>query len=353
MKVLVTGGMGFIGSHIAEYHAIRGHQVVVIDNLSRGRLLQSAFFTKTLNRNHLLKYDNIQHVHADIRDSAAVMEASRECEVIFHAAGQTAVTTSIQNPGDDFSSNVVGTFNVLEAARLNGVSTVVYCSTNKVYGANVNKLDILEGNTRYSFDNPYGKGISENFPIDLCEHTPYGCSKLTGDIYCQEYARCYGIRTAVFRMSCIYGTRQFGIEDQGWVAWLTHATLKNIPVTIYGNGKQVRDLLYISDLVNLYEKFLLSDINHGVFNIGGGGDFSVSILELLELLHEITGRRAPLTFSDWRHSDQKIYISDISKAVDSLGWKPEITTATGIGRLVEFMLNEELHRNEQVRELHA
>jgi len=346
MKVLVTGGMGFIGSHIAEYHAIRGHQVVVIDNLSRGTLLQSALFNKNLNRNHLLNYANIRHINADIRDKAAVTEAAKGCEVIFHAAGQTAVTTSMQNPEDDFSSNVVGTFNVLESARQNGVSTVVYCSTNKVYGANVNKVDILEGKRRYSFANEYGKGISENFPVDLCEHTPYGCSKLTGDIYCQEYARCYGIRTAVFRMSCIYGTRQFGIEDQGWVAWLTYATLRNIPLNIYGDGKQVRDLLFISDLVNLYENFLVSDISHGVFNIGGGGEFSVSILELLEILHGITGRRAPLTFSDWRHSDQKIYISDISKAANTLGWKPEVSPVTGVGRLVEFITNSELFRQE-------
>ncbi len=342
MKILVTGGMGFIGSHIAEYHAMKGHQVVIIDNLSRGRLLAKTLSSKNLNQNHLKAYGNIQHLNADIRDKAAVMAAAAGCQIIFHAAGQTAVTTSMQNPADDFSSNVIGTFNVLEAARLNAVGTVVYCSTNKVYGANVNKIETLEGTSRYSFENVYTRGISESFPIDLCEHTPYGCSKLTGDIYCQEYARCYGIRTAVFRMSCIYGTRQFGVEDQGWVTWLTYATLKNIPLNIYGDGKQVRDLLFSSDLVNLYEKFILSDISHGVFNIGGGGEFSVSILELLDLLHEITGKRAPLTFSNWRQSDQKIYISDTSKALSSLGWKPEISPLTGVGRLVEFITSTEL-----------
>lgn len=342
MKILVTGGMGFIGSHIAEYHAIKGHQVVVIDNLSRGRLLSHDFFNKSLNLSYLLKYENIQLIKADIRDKATILAASEGCDVIFHAAGQTAVTTSMQNPEDDFTSNAVGTFNVLESARLNGVSSVVYCSTNKVYGANVNKVGILEGDSRYSFENAYSMGISEDFPIDLSEHTPYGCSKLTGDIYCQEYARCYGIRTAVFRMSCIYGTRQFGVEDQGWVTWLTYATLKNIPLNIYGDGKQVRDLLFISDLVKLYEKFLLSDVSHGVFNIGGGSDFSLSILGLLDLLHDITGKRAPLTFLSWRHSDQKIYISDTSKAVNLLGWKPEISPIQGVGRLVEFMTDNGL-----------
>jgi CDP-paratose 2-epimerase len=344
MKILVTGGMGFIGSHIAEHHAMQGDQVVVIDNLSRGKLLPAASANRELNRNHLLGYANILHINADIRDKATVTEAAKGCDIIFHAAGQTAVTTSMQNPEDDFSCNVVGTFNILEAARLNGVSTVVYCSTNKVYGANVNNVGILEGDTRYSFENGYNRGISENFPIDLCEHTPYGCSKLTGDLYCQEYARCYGIRTAVFRMSCIYGTRQFGIEDQGWVTWLTHATLNDIPLVIYGDGKQVRDLLFISDLVDLYDKFLLSDMKHGVFNIGGGTDFSVSILELLDLLHGITGKRAPLTFSSWRHSDQKIYISDISKAAHQLGWKPRISPTAGLAKLVEFMTGNELSR---------
>lgn len=342
MKILVTGGMGFIGSHIAEFHAMKGHHVVVIDNLSRGRLLSNAIFNKNLNQHHLLKYENIRHINADIRDKAAVMEAAVGCDIIFHSAGQTAVTSSIQNPEDDFTSNLTGTFNILESARHNGVSTVVYCSTNKVYGGNVNKAGILEGRTRYSFESDRSNGIGEDFPIDLCEHTPYGCSKLSGDIYCQEYARCYGIRTAVFRMSCIYGTRQFGIEDQGWVAWLTYATLKNIPLNIYGDGKQVRDLLFISDLVDLYEKFLFSDIRHGVFNIGGGKDFSVSILELLEILFHITGKRSSLTFSDWRHSDQKIYVSDISKAARELCWMPKISPLEGVSKLVDFVKNNYL-----------
>lgn len=339
MKILVTGGMGFIGSHIAEYHAKRNHQVVIIDNLSRGRLLGKDTFDSDLNWKYLSKYDNIEFIRSDVRESGAVLEAAKGCDVIFHAAGQTAVTSSIVNPADDFSSNVTGTFNVLEAARLNGVGTLVYCSTNKVYGANVNDIGIMEGGLRYSFGTDCRNGIGENFPIDLCEHTPYGCSKLAGDIYCQEYARCYGIRTAVFRMSCIYGTRQFGVEDQGWVAWLTYATLKNIPLTIYGDGKQVRDLLFISDLIELYEKFLLSDIKQDVFNIGGGRDSSVSILELLQILYELTGKKSPLTFCDWRHSDQKIYISDISKAADVLGWTPKVSPFEGVGRLVEFVEN--------------
>lgn len=336
MKVLVTGGMGFIGSHMAEYHAAMGHEVVIIDNLSRGSLLPDRGADRDLNRAHLLQYENVRHVRDDVRNMAAVMGAAQGCDIIFHSAGQTAVTTSLQNPAEDFSANVTGTFNILEAARRNGVGTVVYCSTNKVYGDNVNKVGIREGDSRYHFDADKS-GIGEEFPIDLCEHTPYGCSKLAGDIYCQEYARSFGIRTGIFRMSCIYGTRQFGIEDQGWVSWLAHATLNDIPLTIYGDGKQVRDLLFISDLVDLYDRFLRSDITHGVFNIGGGSDFSVSILELLDILHDITGKRSSLTFADWRQSDQKIYISDISKARNALAWSPTVSPGEGVRQLVEFI----------------
>jgi len=341
MKILVTGGMGFIGCHIAECHAMKGHQVVIIDNLSRGKLLANSHFSRNLNRDHLLAYSNITHIHGDIRDKATVVVAAEGCDVIFHAAGQTAVTSSMHNPDDDFTSNATGTFNVLEAARLNGVSTVVYCSTNKVYGANVNRIDIQESSNRYAFSEGFSNGIAEDFPIDQCEHSPYGCSKLAGDIYCQEYGRCYGIQTAVFRMSCIYGTRQFGVEDQGWVTWLTYATLKNLPLNIYGNGKQVRDLLFISDLVDLYERFLFSNLDHAVFNIGGGRNYSVSILELLDILHEISGKRSPLTFADWRHSDQKIYVSDIRKAENLLGWVPKVSPIEGVRKLVDFVNGNE------------
>lgn len=341
MKILVTGGMGFIGSHIAEFHAIRNHQVIIIDNLSRGRLLGKENLNKSYNCQYLLKYNSVTFINADIRDGITVMKAAKGCDVIFHAAAQTAVTSSIANPADDFTSNVTGTFNVLEAARHNGVSTVVYCSTNKVYGENVNKVGIVEGESRYYFESSCENGIGENFSVDLCEHTPYGCSKLAGDIYCQEYARCYGIRMAIFRMSCIYGLRQFGVEDQGWVSWLTYATINNIPINIYGDGKQVRDLLFIDDLLDLYEKFLLSNSGLCVLNIGGGKNFSVSILELLDVLYEITRKRSLLNFSDWRHSDQKVYISDISEAESVLDWIPKIPPNEGVSRLVEFIKSNE------------
>jgi CDP-paratose 2-epimerase len=337
MKILVTGGIGFIGSHIAEHHAARGDQVVIIDNLSRGKLLGKPVFNYDLTISHLQQYHNIEILKADILDYQLLAKAAAGCELIFHAAAQTAVTASIVNPGQDFTTNVVGTFNVLEAARTNGVGTVIYCSTNKVYGDNVNSIGIIEGNSRYSFEEAFDSGIPEGFPIDRCEHTPYGCSKLAGDIYCQEYAHRYGIKTGIFRMSCIYGTRQFGVEDQGWVAWLAYATLKGLPITIYGDGKQVRDLLFISDLLDLYAKFIASDLRHGVFNIGGGRDFAVSIRELLEILYNITGKRAALSYADWRHSDQRAYISDISKVAAVLQWRPQISPTEGVSRLVQFI----------------
>lgn len=337
MKVLVTGGIGFIGSHIAEYHAARGDQVLVIDNLSRGKLLGKPMFNHRYTLDCLQQHPNLQFLQGDIRDQKRLAEAARGCELIFHAASQTAVTASLLRPEEDFTTNVVGTFNVLEAARTSGVGTVVYCSTNKVYGNNVNAIRIGEEDRRYRLEDGYENGIPEEFPVDRCAHTPYGCSKLAGDLYCQEYAHRYGIRTGIFRMSCIYGSRQFGVEDQGWVAWLTYATLRGLPITIYGDGKQVRDLLYVSDLVACYERFLAADLDHGLFNVGGGPGFSVSILELLDILEEITGKRSPLTFSDWRQSDQKAYISDIRRATASLGWSPRITPQEGIRRLAQFI----------------
>ncbi|NVN99434.1 MAG: NAD-dependent epimerase/dehydratase family protein [Geobacteraceae bacterium] len=337
MKILVTGGIGFIGSHIAEYHAAKGDEVVVIDNLSRGTLLGKPVFNYDYTINHLAEYKNIRFVKADIRDFKVLSEAAAGCDLIFHAASQTAVTASLLNPAEDFTSNVVGTFNVLEAARTNGVGTVVYCSTNKVYGNNVNNVGIVENSTRYVFEDAYRNGIPETFPIDRCEHTPYGCSKLSGDIYCQEYAHRYGIRTCNLRMSCIYGTRQFGVEDQGWVAWLVYATLRGLPITIYGDGKQIRDLLFISDLVDLYARFLVSEIPNGVFNVGGGREFTVSIIELLDILYNVTGKRSAVTFAEWRHSDQKAYVSDIGKASTELQWQPQISPREGIDRLVSFI----------------
>jgi CDP-paratose 2-epimerase len=337
VKILVTGGAGFIGSHAAEFYAKKDDEVTILDNLSRDKLLNKEIKNKDFNWDYLKKYPNIKHIKADITNPEDIEKAAKDQDFIIHTAAQTAVTTSVTNPVADFNSNAIGTFNVLEAARKNDVKKVVYCSTNKVFGDNVNKINVKEKGKRYEFEEAYKNGIPENYNIDLCEHTPYGCSKLTGDLYCQDYAHLYGLSTGIFRMSCIYGTRQFGLEDQGWVAWFTIATILNKPITIFGDGKQVRDILYVEDLINAYNSFLNSNIKHGVFNTGGGTKFTLSLLELLDILEELTGKRSKISFSDWRPSDQKVYISDISKIKKILDWEPKIDQKQGIKRLVEFV----------------
>jgi len=211
----------------------------------------------------------------------------------------------------------------------------LFCgNTNKVYGENVDKIPLKEKKLRYVYEGV--KGISENMSIDHTGHTPYGASKYVGDIYTQEYAHIYGMKTAVFRMSCIYGPRQFGFEDQGWVAWFIIAVLTNQPITIYGNGKQVRDLLYVEDLVKAYDKFASSNIRHGVYNIGGGPKNTISLLEFLDILKEELGKKPKISFSDWRPSDQKVYITDILKVQKELNWEPAVNPRQGVKRLIEW-----------------
>jgi len=197
-------------------------------------------------------------------------------------------------------------------------------------------VPLEEQPTRWAFGSKHAGGIDEHFSIDLCEHTPYGCSKLTGDLYMQDYAHLYGIKTGVFRMSCIYGTRQFGMEDQGWVAWFTIAALSGKPITIYGDGKQVRDLLWVDDLIGAYRAFLGSNHTHGVFNMGGGPENTLSLLELLALL-ETRASDISVSYADWRPSDQKVYVSNIDKARQELGWKPHITPQEGVERLAAWV----------------
>lgn len=336
MKALVTGGAGFIGSHVAEIYAKKEYDVTILDNLSRGILLNKDIKNLDYNWNQLKRFKNVKCIKGDVRDSKVISDAAKDKDFIIHTAAQTAVTTSVTDPEPDFTTNALGTFNMLEAARKNDVKAIVYCSTNKVYGDNVNKVKVIEGKQRYSFDKAYTKGIPESFDIDLCEHTPYGCSKLTGDLYVQDYAHLYGIRTGVFRMSCIYGTRQFGVEDQGWVAWFTIATVLGKPITIYGDGKQVRDVLYVTDLVEAYDRFIQSKIKRGVFNTGGGTKNTMSLLELLDILEKLTGKRSKISFSDWRPSDQKVYISDISQVQEALGWKPKTGPEEGVKNIVEW-----------------
>lgn len=345
MKILVTGGAGFIGSHVADFYAKKGEEVRVLDNLSRAALLKKNELISTYNWNRLKKRKDIEMIRGDIRDRDVVEKAARDAELIIHTAAQTAVTTSVEDPRTDFETNAMGTFNLLEAARKSGkVPTLVYCSTNKVYGNNVNRVPIREDEKRYEFSGPeYGEGIPESFSTDHCEHSPYGCSKYMADIYIQDYARRGLINAGVFRMSCIYGTRQFGVEDQGWVAWFTIATLLGKPLTIYGDGKQVRDVLFIDDLVRAFDYFAKKkdEIKYDVFNMGGGMQNTISLLELIDILEKETGRKSEIRYSDWRPSDQKVYISDISRAKKVLGWEPEFSPAEGIGKLIGWVKENE------------
>ncbi len=338
MKILVTGGAGFIGSHVAERYLKEGHDVTVFDNLSRAVLLKKPIKHLDFNKNYLGQFKNFRFIKGDVRKEREIASAARDADVIFHAAAQTAVTTSVTDPRPDHEVNIQGTFNVLEAARKSGRNpSIIYCSTNKVFGNNVNNIGVVEKKDHYEFEAKYKNGVPETFSIDLSEHTPYGVSKLTGDLYAQDYAHVYGLKTGVFRMSCIYGTRQFGVEDQGWVAWFTIATLLGKPLTLYGDGKQVRDVLYVTDLVELYDRFLESSLKHGVFTTGGGPRNTLSLLQLLDLLEKLTGKRSKISYSDWRPSDQKVFVADISKARKALGWEPKVSPQEGVKKLVEFV----------------
>ncbi len=336
MRILITGGAGLVGSHSAEYFSKKGHDVIVFDNLGRSSLFKSERSSVEFNWEFLGQVNGVSRIVGDIRSETDLDRAmSGGIDAVVHAAGQPGVGFSIQDPLEDFSINAFGTLNVLEAARRHKAKIFIYCSTNKVYGENVCQVPLVEKEKRYQFKEL--PGIHENFPLDLTAHTPYGVSKYTGDLYVQEYAHLFGMRTAVFRMSCIYGTRQFGFEDQGWVAWFLIAALTGQKITIFGDGKQVRDVLYVTDLVRAYESFMLSDLPHAVFNVGGGPAHTLSLLELLDFIREKQKINPELTSTNWRASDQKVYISDISKVKKLLKWEPQIPPQEGLARLADWI----------------
>src|SRR3989338_1879638 len=289
MRVLVTGGAGMVGSHTAEYYAKRGDEVIALDNLMRSQLFGYDKKSVEYNWNYLARYKNIKRIKGDVRSQKDVYWAiGKGVDAVIHAAGQPGVPLSIRIPREDFDINAFGTLNVLECLRQKSPKAAfIYCSTNKVYWENVDKIPLAEKKTRYVYKGT--KGVSEQMPIDHTGHTPYGVSKYVGDIYTQEYAHIYNMKTAVFRMSCIYGIRQFGFEDQGWVAWFIVATLLKRPITIYGDGKQVRDVLYVTDLIGAYDRFIRSNLKHEVFNVGGGPHNTISLLEFLDCVQEETG----------------------------------------------------------------
>lgn len=337
-KIVVTGGAGFVGSHAAEFFARKGWNVTVLDNLSRPSVRGFGLNTKTFNWNYLSKLNLVKLVHGSVLNRTLLQKMMKDADAVLHTAGQVAVTTSLENPAHDFDTNMRGTFNVLEACRNSGKNTrLAFCSTNKVYGENVNSIPVSAMGKRYSFSGTQWKrGIPETFSVDNCKHSPYGASKLSADIYVQEYGQTYGLATGCFRMSCIYGDRQFGNEDQGWVAHFVISALLGKGVTIYGNGKQVRDVLYVDDVVKAYEAFIKSSLPSGVFNIGGGSENTISLLELLQLIKIEHGLTMPVGYGPWRNSDQKVYVSDISKAARVLGWRPQITPKDGVAKLLNW-----------------
>jgi len=329
MKILITGGCGFIGTNFAEYFIEKGHDVTLLDNLSRRGSAENLEWIQK-------KYPQTRFVKADIRTDNEILEKELPAQdAIYHLAAQVAVTTSVENPREDFEINVVGTLNVLEALRKYEAKPVlIFASTNKVYGG-MEDIVIEKRGERYVYrDLP--KGIAESQQLDF--HSPYGCSKGTADQYVRDYARIYGMKTVVFRQSCIYGPRQYGIEDQGWIAWFTIAALMKRPITIYGDGMQVRDVLHVHDLARAYEIATanIEQVAGEVFNIGGGFDFALAIKEVFPLLQKALGRPVEFVHGDWRPGDQPVYISDIAKAGKILDWRPEISPEEGTRSLFEW-----------------
>jgi len=329
-KYLITGGCGFIGSNSAKKLVEAGHQVTVFDNLARRGT------EKNLNWLKETCGSNFRFVQGDIRDFDACKAVAKDAEIIYHFAGQVAVTTSVTDPRTDFDVNALGTFNMLEAARASGKQPIfAFTSTNKVYGG-MEDVPTREVNGRYDYDGLPG-GVPETRLLDF--HSPYGCSKGAADQYVRDYARIYEFPTFVFRMSCQYGPRQFGNEDQGWVAHFTIAANKGKGLNIYGDGKQVRDLLYVDDLVRAFDTAVKKiDKTAGkVFNIGGGRGNVFSLLELVQYLGKVLGREIPLTFGEWRPGDQPVYISDIALAKQTFGWEPSISKEEGVKKLLDWV----------------
>ena len=333
---LVTGGAGFIGCNYVHRLLDRGDEAIIYDNLSRrGADANVSWLRQEYGG------DAFRLVARDVRDDRALLEAVDGVDVIVHLAGQTAVTTSVQDPRSDFQDNALGTFNVLEAARAAKTKPIVlYASTNKVYGE-MQRTTVVEHETRYAYgDRPHG--IPETQPLDF--HSPYGCSKGAGDQYVRDYARIYDLPTVVFRQSCIYGPRQMGVEDQGWVAWFVIAAVRREPITIYGDGKQVRDVLYIDDLLDVYDAAVerIETTEGDVYNVGGGPAHTLSIWsEFRPLLEELVGQAIPVSYDDWRPGDQRIYVSDIRKAEQDLEWRPQVGVEDGVRRLYEWVVSNE------------
>ncbi len=331
--ILITGGCGFIGCNLADRLALRGDSVLVLDNYARAGVRENAQLLKSRHR------DSVSIVVGDVRDPITAIDAVRDARAVLHLASQVAVTSSLSHPVDDFEVNARGTINVLEAVRLHSPEApVIFASTNKVYGRLVDDSAIVRKDRRYVPADPeLARGVSEIAPLDF--YSPYGCSKGTADQYVHDYARVFGLRTVVMRMSCIYGPRQFGNEDQGWIAHFLLSALRGFPLTIYGDGCQVRDALHVADAAAAWIA-ALDQINRTagrIFNLGGGPGNSVSLLELIELTARLVGHEITYDFANWRPGDQPWYVSDVSALSAAVGWKPTISLTDGLRSLQAWL----------------
>jgi CDP-paratose 2-epimerase len=335
-RYLITGGAGFIGINLADHYLSQGKHVSIFDNFSRAGTESNIEWLRAKHG------DRVRVVRGDVRRlGEGFQELVEETDVLFHLAAQVAVTTSVTDPVEDFEINARGTFNVMEAVRKSlSRPIVLYSSTNKVYGK-MDDLGVTERQGRYVYSD-IDTGIPVSRPLEF--YSPYGCSKGCGDQYVLDYARIYGLNTVVFRQSCIYGPHQFGIEDQGWVAWFAIRAMQGLPFTIYGDGKQVRDVLYVGDLIRAYDLAIEHiDTTRGrAYNIGGGPANTLSLLEFVALLEEQFGRRLEFDFADWRPGDQLVYISDLQQATRDFGWSPQVSSVEGVANLVDWLSSNKL-----------
>jgi CDP-paratose 2-epimerase len=332
-RVLITGGCGFLGCNIAAGLVARGRDVLVMDNLSRPGSEQNAEWLKQ-------RYGNSVAIEiADTRDTEAVDELVSASDAVMHLAAQVAVTTSLDDPISDFEINGRGTLNVLEAIRRNGRQIpIIFASTNKVYGKLLDLPEVRPVDGRnVPCDPRFAQGVGEDAPLDL--YSPYGCSKGAADQYVRDYARVFGLRSVVFRMSCIYGPRQFGNEDQGWIAHFLLQSIHQRPITIYGDGHQVRDALFVDDAVDAWIRALdnIDTIRGQIFNLGGGPSNAISLRELLDFITELRGEQPQVRFAEWRPGDQPWYVSDIRALSRVLDWQPRVPVRQGLGRIERWL----------------
>jgi CDP-paratose 2-epimerase len=332
--VLITGGAGFIGANLAADLADRGHAVRVLDNLSRRGVERNLWWLRARHG------DRIDARIADVRDRDAVQAAVHGAAAVFHFAGQTAVTTSLVDPSSDFAVNAGGTLELLEALRaLPEPPPLVFTSTNKVYGCLPDLPLRLDGaRWRPADDELAARGIDERRALEF--RTPYGCSKGAADQYVLDYAHSFGIPAVVFRMSCIYGPHQLGTEDQGWLAHFLIRAIAGAPITIYGDGRQVRDVLFVDDLVDAFVRAWtrIDEVRGRAFNIGGGPGSTLSLAELLDMIEQLRGQRPAIGFEPWREGDQRYYVSDTRAFSAATGWQPRVGPRAGVEALHGWLL---------------